>query len=81
MVEITLFELHLPGAQFNAPFSGAGDGSRAHADDEPAADESVADDGSAAGPVLALVAAVLVLALVAWLARRSRRSVPSDDGP
>lgn len=81
MVEITLFELHLPGAQFNAPFSGAADGEPVADDEDPADDgETAADDGeSAAGPALALVAAVLVLALLVWLARGARRSGPDDD--
>ena len=74
MVDITIFELHLPEAQFNAPFAGSSGSRGSHPEDapEPTVDEEpgTAGGGGPLGPVVV----VLVLLGLALLARRLRES-------
>lgn len=74
MVDITLFELHLPDASFNAPFSGSAPDA-AETEDETSIDVSGSDDAeseSSGGSPGGAIAALLVMAgiaLVAWYVR------------
>ena len=64
-MDITLFELHLPDAEFNAPFAGRTSPAPEEAPTDDAASEG---DGARFAPLLALVA----LAGLALLARYLR---------
>lgn len=73
-MDVTLLELHLPGAQFNAPFSGQtarpAEGDR----------EAVEGGGDASGPgALVALGLLVTLALLAWYLRRGSADEAGAD--
>ena len=70
-MEITIFEVHLPEAQFNAPF--ASGTPQSPPEDGDAADEPLGDEPEKEGPNLAPLVVLLVLLGIAAIARSLRR--------
>lgn len=65
-MDVTVFELHLPGAKFNAPFAGRGEAGETEAPPAPDAGSG----GSLIGPVGASLV-IIGLAALAWYLRRT----------
>ena len=74
-MDITVLELHLPDAQFNAPFAGrsSDDGSEGHGEEPSVAEFDVEDDAGSGGRS-GLVALVVLagLAALTWYLRSGR---------
>lgn len=68
-MDITIFEVHLPNAQFNAPFSS---GSETEASAEEPEPDTVTESGGE-GPKLAPIAMLAILLGLAALARYLKR--------
>ena len=68
-MDITLFELHLPGAEFNAPYAGHTGARRGRSETDKPSDDGPANEPSEAGALVAL-AALAGIALLAWYLRR-----------
>ena len=80
MVDVTLFELHLTDAQFNAPFSGSGETTESDgAAADETADSAAPTPESAVSIPAAFLAGVAALTVAAWLLGRWRRSADDDD--
>ncbi len=74
MADVTLFEVHLPDAQFTSPFTGASESS----DDRSPEPDTRDGDDTGPGPVLILLI-LLGIALLAWFLRNGEEAETEED--
>lgn len=95
MVQITLLEVDLADAEFNAPFAGSGGDEpvrglksaisdyrrsmRGESEEETYETGSAGTEDASPGNGLAVVGAFLFLLALGWLVRRSRRRASVDE--
>lgn len=97
MVEITLLEVDLQDAEFNAPFADSGGGvpvrrlkravsgvtrsSESGSSGDADGGRVGGTDGGSSGSGVAMIGALVVLVALGWLMRRARRRASFDELP